>query len=677
MSASAYNIRRFSLLKPRYVIIISSVLVLIMIASTFYEYNLNKKEIYRILNEYANSMIHTVSMSSANSIISDREMESLLAQHLLSAAKNTARVDSLGYLSNDALIRLAEENDVFRINVFDRSGKRVMSSNIHDVHTGSVQKYTQIDYIDPILHGQKREMIIGLKEARMEKGNRFAVAVARPYNRGAIVVNLDAESYIGFRNKIGFGKLVLDIGSATGIDYIILQNPNEILAANKNVNELPPYDRDDTLRKVFETGETMYRTTVFEGKDIYEAISLFKIDNEKIGLFRIGLGMEEINSAESRMFRRGIITSLVVIVISVIVLSVIISNQNYSIISNEFRKIKTFTGSVLENMTLAIVTVDNDGRIKIFNKSAFEIFGIPYADYENKNLDGVDKLPGFIKELLGNKNQVKNLEEEFELNSEKRSLLINSAVVRNEIGETDTYSLVIEDVTETREIQRHLAQSERLASMGELASGVAHEIRNPLNTINMIAQRMDREYSGRLSSDDFNTLVEILRSESKRVNGIIEQFLYFARPAKPNVTEFEVASLLNAVGKIAEIQTEEKGIAFSLEAGEGAVMTADYQQLKQVFINLIRNAVEATDSGGKIKIAHRQEGGKNIFEVSDTGCGISDANLDKIFDIYFTTKSGGTGMGLSIVRQIIIQHGGTITAESKLKHGTKFTITIP
>ncbi len=677
MSASAYNIRRFSLLKPRYVIIISSVLVLIMIASTFYEYNLNKKEIYQILNEYANSMIHTVSMSSANSIISDREMESLLAQHLLSAAKNTARFDSLGYLSNDALIRLAEENDVFRINVFDRSGKRVMSSNIHDVHTGAVQKYAQIDYIDPILRGQKREMIIGLKEARMEKGNRFAVAVARPYNRGAIVVNLDAESYIGFRNRIGFGKLVLDIGSATGIEYIILQNPKEILAANKNVNELPPYDRDDTLKKVFETGETMYRTTVFEGKDIYEAISLFKIDNEKIGLFRIGLGMEEINSAESRMFRRGIITSLVVIVISVIVLSVIISNQNYSIISNEFRKIKTFTGSVLENMTLAIVTVDNDGRIKIFNKSAFEIFGIPYADYENKNLNGVEKLPGFIKELLGNKNQVKNLEEEFELNSEKRSLLINSAVVRNEIGETDTYSLVIEDVTETRDIQRHLAQSERLASMGELASGVAHEIRNPLNTINMIAQRMDREYSGRLSSDDFNTLVEILRSESKRVNGIIEQFLYFARPAKPNVTEFEVASLLNAVGKIAEIQTAEKGIAFSLEAGEGAAMTADYQQLKQVFINLIRNAVEATESGGKIKIAHRQEGGKNIFEVSDTGCGISDANLDKIFDIYFTTKSGGTGMGLSIVRQIIIQHGGTITAESKLKHGTKFTITIP
>jgi len=677
VSASAYNIRRFSLLKPRYVIIISSVLVLIMIASTFYEYNLNKKEIYQILNEYANSMIHTVSMSSANSIISDREMESLLAQHLLSAAKNTARFDSLGYLSNDALIRLAEENDVFRINVFDRSGKRVMSSNIHDVHTGAVQKYAQIDYIDPILRGQKREMIIGLKEARMEKGNRFAVAVARPYNRGAIVVNLDAESYIGFRNRIGFGKLVLDIGSATGIEYIILQNPKEILAANKNVNELPPYDRDDTLKKVFETGETMYRTTVFEGKDIYEAISLFKIDNEKIGLFRIGLGMEEINSAESRMFRRGIITSLVVIVISVIVLSVIISNQNYSIISNEFRKIKTFTGSVLENMTLAIVTVDNDGRIKIFNKSAFEIFGIPYADYENKNLNGVEKLPGFIKELLGNKNQVKNLEEEFELNSEKRSLLINSAVVRNEIGETDTYSLVIEDVTETRDIQRHLAQSERLASMGELASGVAHEIRNPLNTINMIAQRMDREYSGRLSSDDFNTLVEILRSESKRVNGIIEQFLYFARPAKPNVTEFEVASLLNAVGKIAEIQTAEKGIAFSLEAGEGAAMTADYQQLKQVFINLIRNAVEATESGGKIKIAHRQEGGKNIFEVSDTGCGISDANLDKIFDIYFTTKSGGTGMGLSIVRQIIIQHGGTITAESKLKHGTKFTITIP
>ncbi|MCE1166223.1 MAG: ATP-binding protein [Bacteroidetes bacterium] len=677
MSDPVANIKKISILKPKYIIFISVVLVILMILSSVYEYNKSKNEIYAILEEYSTSMIQTASMSSANSIISDREMESLLAQHLLSAAKNTARVDSLGLLNNDVLIKLAQENDVFRINVFDKNGSRVMTNNPGDIHSKENQKYSPVDYIQPILKGEKNEIVIGLKEARMEKGNRYAVAVRRPFNRGAIVVNLDAESYMGFRNRIGFGKLILDIGSATGVEYIILQNQKEILAANKNVNELPSYENDEGLKYVFETGNMIHRIVSFGGEEIYEAVSLFKIEDEKIGLFRIGVGMDGIIAAQDRMLRRAVLSSLIVIVISVIVLSVLISNQNYRIISDEFRKIKTFTGSVLENMSLAIITADDKGRIKIFNKSAFELFGIPYANFENKNANEIEKLPLFVKELLNEKNQVKNFEYEYEINSVKRSFLVNSAIVNNEDKSIDTYSLVIEDITEAKEIEIQLAQNERLAAMGGLASGVAHEIRNPLNTINMVAQRMNREYSGRLTSEDFDSLIEILGSESRRVDGIIEQFLNFARPAKLNMREFRISEFLDAVSKIAEVQSSEKGIKLVLNNAAEEMINADYQQLKQVFINLLRNAVEATDRGGTIEISYKRENYKNIFEVKDSGCGISAENLNKIFDIYFTTKSGGTGMGLSIVRQIILQHNGKIAAESDLGKGTKFTITLP
>ncbi len=671
------NIRRVSILKPKYVIIISVVIVVVMVLSSVYEYNKSKNEIFEILEEYSNSMIQTASMSSANSIISDREMESLLTQHLLSTAKNTAHMDSLGRLSDEALIKLANENDVFRINVFDKSGQRVMTNNVGDIHAKENPKYSPVDYIAPILEGKKSEIIIGLKEARMEKGDRYAVAVRRPFNRGAIVVNLDAESYMNFRNRIGFGKLILDIGSATGIEYIILQNPAEILAANKNVNELPSYDNDPELRSVFESGNSLHRVVNFGGNEIYEAVSLFSIENEKIGLFRIGIGMDGIKAAQARMLRRAVVTSLAVIVITVIVLSVVISNQNYRIISDEFRKIKTFTGSVLENMSLAIITVDDADRIKIFNKSAFEIFGIPYADYENRNIGTIEKLPSFVKDILKEKKHIKNLEADYSINTARRSFLVNSAIVNNEDRSTDTYSLVIEDITEAKEIENQLAQNERLAAMGGLASGVAHEIRNPLNTINMIAQRMNREYSGKLSSSDFDSLVEILRSESKRVNGIIEQFLTFAKPAKLNRTEFRISDFLDEIVRIADVQTREKGITLILDNPESGILDADYQQMKQVFINLLRNSIEATDRGGTIEISYRCEKRKHVFEVKDTGCGIPPDTLNKIFDIYFTTKSGGTGMGLSIVRQIILQHNGSINAESELNKGTKFTITLP
>jgi signal transduction histidine kinase len=112
-------------------------------------------------------------------------------------------------------------------------------------------------------------------------------------------------------------------------------------------------------------------------------------------------------------------------------------------------------------------------------------------------------------------------------------------------------------------------------------------------------------------------------------------------------------------------------------ANEDPFINIDYQQMKQVFLNLIRNSIDAMSAGGEIKIVFKKDKGINVFEISDTGEGIPPENMNKIFDIYFTTKKSGTGMGLSIVRQIIIQHGGTIETESRLKEGTKFKITLP
>ena len=213
--------------------------------------------------------------------------------------------------------------------------------------------------------------------------------------------------------------------------------------------------------------------------------------------------------------------------------------------------------------------------------------------------------------------------------------------------------------------------------MGELASAVAHEVRNPLNTINMIAQRLNKEYSGGLKSDDFNNLNSILQSESKRINGIIEEFLRFARPPKLNLTSIDSNVFLNDIKTLFEIQTTEKGIGFILKENDKIKLHIDISQMKQVLMNLLNNALDATSRGGKIELSVSRNQKKAIFEIWDNGSGIKKENLDKIFNLYFTTKTKGTGLGLSIVQQIISQHNGTIFVDSSEDKGTIFTIEIP
>lgn len=672
------NIKKFSFLKPKNIIIISVVLVVIIIVSTIYEYNSNKNEIYHLLGEYASSMLHVVSKSSENSIVSDSEMENLLAQHLLGVARNVARLDSLNLISDNLLIKVADENEVFRINVFNQNKERAFSNAISDAgHQGIKGKYSPESYLNPLYEGKEKEIVIGLKEARLEKGSRFAVAIRRADNKGVIVVNLDAESYLNFKNKIGFGKLILDMGQGTGIVYVALQNEKEFLAANKNVNELSAIKDDDKLKKLLDGGESISRVVKFQGKDVFESVSLFRIDNDKIGLFRVGLSMDEVSPVESRMLTRTLIVSLLVIVITVIVLSVVISNQNYTLVSNEFKRIQTFTGNILENLSLALITVDAESKIRIFNKAAFEMFGIPYSDIVGMNISEINAVSGTILEVLNTKKQVRNFEAEQEVAGSKKSFMLNSTDVFTDDKVLDTYSLVIEDITEIRKIEKQLSQNEKFFAMGELASGVAHEIRNPLNTISMISQRLEREYGKLIKSEDFDTLTEVLHSESLRVNGIIEQFLRFAKPANLVLQSIKVSEFLEELLKIVNIQAEAKKIMIHTSIESDEEVTIDYQQMKQVFINLFRNSIDATDEGGFINFRYRKAGGKSVYELSDTGCGIPKENLKKIFDIYFTTKSDGTGMGLSIVRQIILQHNGNIEVESEINKGTKIIITLP
>ena len=543
-------------------------------------------------------------------------------------------------------------------------------------HTKSESKYSPKDFIEPILKGEKSEIIIGFKEARFEEGSRFAVAVRRASDKGgAIVVNLDADEYLKFRKNIGFDRMISDIGSKRGIEYIILQNENKIIASNKPVKGLSSFSDDNFLKGAFDNNLTQTREVSIGDKKVFELVAPFILNGEKLGLYRVGLSMDEIVSAENRMYRRTLIISIVLIFISIVVIGIIVSNQNYRLISDEYKKIQTFTGNILDYMTQAIITSDMDGTIRIFNKAAEKLFDVKSTDVIGKHIK--DAIPVFEKYFKDNE-EFSNRDINFKTAAgENLFLNINKTLNYNSDNMPEFITLVVNDVTEIRKMELRNRQNEKMVAMGELASAFAHEVRNPLNSINMIAQRLNKEYKDVVSSEEFVNLNSVLQSESKRINNIIEEFLKYARPPKLNIEKVNSSEFISKLKTIIESNISGKNIEFVLRENDNVELNIDVSQMNQALINIVNNAIDAIGETGKIELGFCRKNNKAVFEITDSGKGIPKEDISRIFNLYFTTKTKGTGLGLSIVQQIISQHNGAIFVESSEGKGTTFIIELP
>jgi signal transduction histidine kinase len=222
------------------------------------------------------------------------------------------------------------------------------------------------------------------------------------------------------------------------------------------------------------------------------------------------------------------------------------------------------------------------------------------------------------------------------------------------------------------ESQAIIARQEKLASLGVLAAGVAHEIRNPLTAIKF------RLYSLRKSlPDGDNEDALVIASEISRLERIVKDFLQFARPSEPELVAVPPQRILQEVRDLLKPQLEKAAIELKLEPSETAWVSADTQQIKEVLINLIQNAADSIGRRGAITLRVRDDGDSAILEVADTGKGIPADVQDRLFDPFFSTKEGGTGLGLPIAARIVEKHGGELRYQTQLNRGTTFAIVLP
>jgi signal transduction histidine kinase len=262
------------------------------------------------------------------------------------------------------------------------------------------------------------------------------------------------------------------------------------------------------------------------------------------------------------------------------------------------------------------------------------------------------------------------------------SFRVPGADRRDEIGRlAATFNEMVAQLGRMRELESQVKQAEQSAVIGRLASAIAHEIRNPLNYINLTLDHLRTSLAP--SDPQKRALVEQLtgqlKAEVARINTRITEFLKYSRPASLNLQQLDLAETLRDALRMVEAQAAESGVETRLEENGASVrVVGDRESLRSLFTNLIINGMQAMEgTGGSLRVGLSSYDGRARVTVADTGSGIDPAHIDKIFEPYYSTKETGTGLGLAIARKAVEEHDGTITVESTPGRGTTFTVELP
>ena len=504
---------------------------------------------------------------------------------------------------------------------------------------------------------------------------RVAFAASRGY---VIVIGYDARRLLSLRREIGVGKLIHSLARMGDIQYIALQDTVGILAATPNVRSLSRIVADTLLLHALRSGESVWRQATFAGERVFEAVQPFDLGGGARGLLRVGVSQRALQVAQQRLLVRVALSSLLLLFAGGVLFAFVWASQQAAETRRAYHRVQSLSSGILERMADGVLAVDRHGLLQWMNAAASQILGWKKGDPRGVALrDVVPELAAVLSRAVAERRAIPETELACRVRGRERVLAVSASILLDEDGEVETAFAVFRDLTERRRLERRLAQERRLSAMGELASGVAHEIRNPLNAIAVIAQRFAREFEPKEGADEYRNLARTVVTEARRINEIIQQFLLFARPPKLSLHQADLAALAREVVSLFSSTAREKGVALRLEAPETLPGWVDPEQLKQAPGNLVQNAIQACASGDAVTVRLKREGPDTVIQVEDTGPGIPEDVRPKIFDLYFTTRPDGTGIGLSLVHRIVSAHGGTIEVKTEKDAGTVFTIRLP
>lgn len=344
----------------------------------------------------------------------------------------------------------------------------------------------------------------------------------------------------------------------------------------------------------------------------------------------------------------------------------------------DYEELEAFHQNVIQSLDSGLITTDRSGRISFLNKTAYRILGINRSIGVSVDLDNLLSVlkASYPMESAKWEDIYRREEATFKRPDGKVIHLgLSRSPLKDMNGGLVGSILIFQDITPIKEMEEQIKRADRMVSIGQMAAGIAHEIRNPLASLMGSIQVLKEGMS--LSDRNLN-LMNIIIRESERLNRLVTDFLLFAHPPKNEFIPVILNHLIDETLQILKNSPQFNGhISISSVFSHEARVLGDANQLKQVFWNLFLNAVQEMEGGGKLEITLERKKDNVKVSISDTGRGINSQDKGKIFEPFFTTKESGTGLGLAIVHRIVESHGGQIRVDSEPGSGTNFTLFLP
>jgi signal transduction histidine kinase len=478
-------------------------------------------------------------------------------------------------------------------------------------------------------------------------------------------IELPADEIRAFRTEFGFNKIITQIAANPVVSYLVLQDEKGIIFATPNVEAISRIEDDPALVAVTTGLTETSRIAKFNDQDVLELVRPFVVEDELLGIFRIGISLDSYYRHARKTEEQLIVLFVILFGAGFILFLLFMNYQSYANIKELFQK----TLGAIED---GVLLINSKGSISAANEMFCRV-----SAFDNDLLVGneYDKIfPDDPFEVGKVMTEIKKVADERRLfGMDIRYATYPLFDDRQNVSGVVT---IVHDVTRIREFEKEREEAERLVFLGNLVANFAHEIKNPLNGLSIGTQRLVKEFPN--PDADYTRITGSLKKEIDKLNKIVNDFLLLARPRMRETTPFSLAGSLNELKASIEHQTEEYDVHLRWNIETDKDIFGNASDFGRAVLNILLNAIDAVRvvEGYKreidVSVVKTAEGVKLV--IKDNGIGMDEEEKQRVFSPYFSTKKSGTGLGLYIAQKIIKDHNGEITIESQKDRGTTFEI---
>ncbi len=520
----------------------------------------------------------------------------------------------------------------------------------------------------------------------------------------ALIRSFEAGTRMGMRGGHGSGfqlqRLLVETAAQPDIAHLLVVGFDGTVIAHSRVDQVGGhYGTGLDFESIYaSTALTWRRTISMDGQAVFEIYGKFapmaKRPNRSMRghmmrmmdspppereappmVIFVGFRTDAVDAAHAADVRHTIMMAAVLLLVGCAGVMLLFLAQNYRSTRASLAREKVFSDNLVSRMPIGLVAVGQDSRVTAVNSVAEATLGIRAVDVIGFPVK--DVIPLMLADTLAGTDSLVEKELVCPVTDGRRIPMdVSAANLTDENGERFGQVILFKDLTEIRALRQELEKNRRLASVGRLAAGVAHEIRNPLSSIKGFATYFKEKYR---ESDRDQEIAGIMIQEVNRLNRVVGQLLEFSRPIRLHFQQVALKPFFEDAFRLVDRQSREANVTAVLDmADESLCAVMDTDKMNQVMLNLLLNALDAMPGGGRLTVRVSTAGdGRITIQVMDTGTGVDPKDQPHIFEPYFSTKKTGTGLGLAIVHNIVKAHQGDILVGSQTDGGTMVEISLP